>query len=50
VRLLDGTGEIDANSPPLRLIAASVETPRLGAIVRITVVGQAHVFPLDARS
>ena len=50
VRLLDATGEIDANGPPLRLIAASVETPQLGAIVRITVVGQAHVFPLDARS
>ena len=50
VRLLDATGAIDAHSPPLRLIAASVETPQLGAIVRITVVGQAHVFPLDARS
>jgi iron(III) transport system ATP-binding protein len=50
VRLLDATGAIDAHSPPLRLIAASVETPQLGAIVRITVVGQAHVFPLDARA
>ena len=49
VRLLNATGEIDANSPPLRLIAASIETPQLGAIVRITVVGKAHVFPRDER-
>ena len=50
VRLLKATGEVDADSPPLRLIAASTETPQLGAIVRITVVGKAHVFPLDERS
>jgi iron(III) transport system ATP-binding protein len=50
VRLLNPTGEIDADSPPLRLIAASIETPRLGAIVRISVVGKAHVFPLDEGS
>jgi iron(III) transport system ATP-binding protein len=47
VRLLDATGRIDANSPPLRLVAASIETPQPGATVRITVVGKAHAFPLD---
>jgi iron(III) transport system ATP-binding protein len=50
VRLLKPTGEIDPDSPALSLIAASIETPRLGAIVRISVVGQAHVFPLDEGS
>ena len=49
VRLLNATGKIDADSPPLRLMAASIETPQLGAIVRITVVGKAHVFPFDER-
>lgn len=46
VRLLNAAGEIDADSPPLRLIAASIETPQPGAVVRITVIGNAHVFPL----
>jgi iron(III) transport system ATP-binding protein len=50
VRLLNPTGEIDPDSPALSLIAASIETPRLGAIVRISVVGKAHVFPLDEGS
>jgi len=50
VRLLDAAGEIDADSPPLRLIAASIETPQPGAIVRISVAGNAHVFPLDEGS
>jgi len=50
VRLLNPTGEIDPDSPALSLIAASIETPRLGAIVRISVVGKAHVFPLDKGS
>jgi len=50
VRLLDAAGEIDADGPPLRLIAASIETPQPGAIVRISVAGTAHVFPLDEGS
>jgi len=29
----------------LRLLASSIEAPQPGAIVRITVIGEAHVLP-----
>jgi iron(III) transport system ATP-binding protein len=47
VRLLNPAGEIDPEHPPLRLLASSIQTLQPGAIVRITVVGEAHVFPVD---
>jgi iron(III) transport system ATP-binding protein len=49
VHLLNAAGEIDPNSAPLRLLASSIQTPPLGAIVRITVTGNAHVFSVDDR-
>ena len=45
VRLLAAAGEIDATREPLLLLASPTATPRPGAIVRITVIGEAHVFP-----
>jgi iron(III) transport system ATP-binding protein len=45
VHLLKATGEIDPNSPPLRLLALSIQTPQPGTVVQITLVGKAHVFP-----
>jgi iron(III) transport system ATP-binding protein len=45
VRLLNVAGEIDQSNPPLRLLASSILTPKLGAIVQISVIGEAHVFP-----
>jgi iron(III) transport system ATP-binding protein len=50
VRLLNAATEIDRNSPPLRLLASSIQTPQPGAIVRISVIGAAHVFPLADHS
>jgi iron(III) transport system ATP-binding protein len=45
VRLLCAAGEIDRERVSLRLLASSIETPQPGAIVRITVIGEAHVLP-----
>jgi iron(III) transport system ATP-binding protein len=50
VRLLDRAGEIEPEHPPLRLLASSIETPQPGAILRITLVGAAHVFPVGEPS
>jgi iron(III) transport system ATP-binding protein len=45
VRLLSAVGEADRERVSLRLLSSSIETPQPGAIVRITVIGEAHVFP-----
>jgi iron(III) transport system ATP-binding protein len=44
VRLLTAIGEIDRERASLRLLSSPIQTPQPGAIVRITVVGEAHVF------
>ena len=44
VSLFSVVGEIDRERASLRLLASSMETPQPGAIVRITVIGEAHVF------
>jgi iron(III) transport system ATP-binding protein len=50
VRLLRGTGATAATAPsagwdePLLVHSAGMHAPALGAMVRITVAGQAHVF------
>jgi iron(III) transport system ATP-binding protein len=48
VRLLSSAGDIDANREPLLLFTSPMATPQPGAIVRITVIGEAHVFPQAA--
>jgi iron(III) transport system ATP-binding protein len=45
VRLLGAAAEIDPKRGPLLLLASPIATPLPGTIVRITVVGEAHVFP-----
>jgi len=49
VRLLNAVGEIHRERVSIRLLASSIETPQPGAIVRITVIGEAHVFPNQGR-
>jgi iron(III) transport system ATP-binding protein len=45
VRLLNSADAIDRERTILRILASSIQTPQRGAIVRITVIGEAHVFP-----
>ena len=44
VRLLTAIGEIDRERASLRLLSSPIQTLQPGAIVRITVIGEAHVF------
>ena len=44
VRLLGVAAEIDSKREPLLLLASPNATPPPGAIVRISVIGKAHVF------
>jgi iron(III) transport system ATP-binding protein len=45
VRLLGAAAEIDPKKEPLLLLASPIATPLPGTIVRISVIGEAHVFP-----
>jgi iron(III) transport system ATP-binding protein len=45
VRLLAASGKIDVKQEPLLLLASPIAAPQPGALVRIAVIGNAHVFP-----
>ncbi|MFL6796181.1 MAG: ABC transporter ATP-binding protein [Xanthobacteraceae bacterium] len=50
VRLLNTAQDTDPDDAPLRLLAPSLQTLQPGAIVRITVSGEGHVFADDEKA
>ena len=44
VALINTSGRADASNTPIRVRSSSIDLPPIGARVRITVLGKAHVF------